>query len=344
MRYKLLGKSGLRVSELALGTMTFGEDWGWGASKEESRRMFDAFVKAGGNFIDTANRYTNGSSEKFVGEFVSADREQFVIATKYTLSTRPDDPNAGGNHRKNMVQSINKSLKQLSMDYIDLYWIHAWDMITPVEEIMRGLDDLVRAGKVLYIGISDAPAWWVARANTLAELQGWSQFVGLQIPYSLIERTVERELLRMAQALDIGVAAWSPLAAGLLSGKYNADPSTPGRATQWGGISERNLAIAKEVVALASEIGRTPSQVALNWVRQQPGTIIPIIGARTVAQFEEDLACLEFRLSAEQLQRLSDASKIDVGFPYSFIATPENVERFLGTSFKQIDLPGFRFG
>ncbi|MFC1662135.1 aldo/keto reductase, partial [Gemmatimonadota bacterium] len=179
MRYKLLGRSGLRVSELGLGTMTFGEEWGWGASKKESQRIFDAYATAGGNFVDTANRYTEGTSERFVGEFVAADRGHFVVATKYTLFNREGDPNAAGNHRKNMVQSLEASLRRLKTDYIDLLWVHAWDFMTPVDEVMRGLDDLVRAGKVLYVGISDTPAWIVSQANTLADLRGWTPFVAL---------------------------------------------------------------------------------------------------------------------------------------------------------------------
>ena len=224
MRYKLLGKSGLRVSELCLGGMTFGQDWGSmlpGASKEESKKMFEHFVEAGGNFIDTANVYQNGSSEKYIGEFIASEREKFVLATKYTISTNPDDPNASGSHRKSLVQSVNASLKRLNSPYIDLLWVHFWDSMTPVEELMRSLDDLVRSEKILYIGISDAPAWFISQANTLAELRGWSPFVSIQIMYSLIERTPERELLPMAKALDIGVTAWSPLGGGILSGKYN---------------------------------------------------------------------------------------------------------------------------
>ena len=220
MRYKLLGNSGLRVSELCLGTMTFGEDWGWGASKEDSRALFDAYREAGGNFIDTANFYTGGTSERFVGEFIASERDRFVVATKYTLTMRPGDPNASGNHRKNMIQSVEASLRRLGTDYIDLYWLHAWDYLTPVEEVMRGLDDLVRAGKVLYVGVSDTPAWIVSQANTLAALRGWTPFVGLQIEYSLIERTVERELLPMAEAFGLTILAWSPLGSGVLTGKY----------------------------------------------------------------------------------------------------------------------------
>src|ERR1700722_17419133 len=222
MKYRLLGNSGLRVSEAALGTMTFGDDWGWGTAKDEAQKVYDAFRDAGGNFIDTANIYTNGTSESFLGDFMEGHRQSVVLATKYTNAFPGTDPNAAGNQRKNMVQAVEASLKRLPTDYIDLYWVHIWDQITPVEEVMRALDDLVRAGKVLYTGISDAPAWWIAQANTLANLRGWSPFVGLQIEYSLIERTVERELLPMAKALNIGLTAWSPLANGVLTGNRGA--------------------------------------------------------------------------------------------------------------------------
>src|SRR5580698_2019016 len=226
MKYRLLGKSGLRVSEASLGTMTFGNEWGWGSPKAEAQKVYESYREAGGNFIDTANFYTNGTSEKFLGEFMQGHRESVVLATKYSNAAPGNDPNAAGNHRKNMMQAVEGSLKRLKTDYIDLYWVHIWDKLTPVEEVMRGLDDLVRAGKVLYVGISDAPAWWIAQANTLAHLRGWSPFVGLQIEYSLIERTVERELIPMAQALNIGVTAWSPLANGVLTGKYHGQKAS----------------------------------------------------------------------------------------------------------------------
>src|SRR6202049_2834395 len=226
MSYQLLGRSGLRVSDLCLGTMTFGEDWGWGSAKEEARKIYDAYREAGGNFIDTANIYTNGSSETQLGEFLEGQRQEVVLATKYTNAGPGTDANAGGNHRKNMVQAVEASLKRLKTDYIDLYWVHIWDQITPVEEVMRGLDDTVRAGKVLYTGISDVPAWWIAQANTLASLRGWSPYVGLQIEYSLLERTVERELIPTAKALKLGVTAWSPLSRGVLTGKYHGRGSS----------------------------------------------------------------------------------------------------------------------
>src|SRR6202048_2546092 len=225
MKYRLLGNSGLRVSEAALGTMTFGDDWGGGTAKDEARKVYDAFREAGGNFIDTANMYTNGTSESFLGEFMQGHRPSVVLATKYTNASPGTDPNAAGNQRKNMMQAVESRLKRLQTDYIDLYWVHIWDQMTPVEEVMRGLDDLVRQGKVLYVGISDAPAWWIAQANTLAQLRGWSPFVGLQIEYSLIERSVERELVPMAKALNLGLTAWSPLAGGVLTGKYHGHGS-----------------------------------------------------------------------------------------------------------------------
>lgn len=326
MRYKLLGKSGLRVSELCLGAMTFGEEWGWGASKDESRKIFDAFTEAGGNFIDTANEiYTGGSSEKYLGEFIASDRERIVLSTKYTDSLPMTDPNHAGNQRKNMIQSIERSLKRLNTDYIDVFWLHAWDFMTPVEEVMRAFDDLVRAGKVLYIGISDAPSWVISRANTIAELRGWTPFIAMQIEYSLIERTSERELLPMAKELDIGVLGWSVLASGILTGKYSkkaerTEASGDRRLdkAQFAQLSERNLAIADEVQQVAQEIGCTPSQVAINWVRSKG--VIPILGATKISQLQDNLACLDFKLTEEQLQKLDEISKIELGFPHDFLA------------------------
>lgn len=320
MRYTLLGRSGLRVSELCLGTMTFGENWGWGAAKEECARQFDTFVRAGGNFIDTANRYTEGHSEQIVGELIAADRDYFVLATKYTLYTRRDDPNASGNQRKNMMRSVEDSLRRLKTDYIDLYWLHAWDGTTQVEEIMRGFDDLVRQGKILYAGISDTPAWIVSRANTLAELRGWTPFVGLQIEYSLIERAAERDLIPMAQALGLGVTPWSPLGAGVLTGKYNAPNSDPKRIQgRDRHLNERTLRIAEVVIQVAQAVERTPAEVALRWLLQQPGGTIPIIGGRTAEQIAANLNCVNFTLTPEQMQQLDDASRIELGFPHDFL-------------------------
>ncbi len=342
MRYRLLGRSGLRVSELALGSMTFGEDWGWGASKEESRKIFETFVEAGGNLIDTANRYTNGTSERYVGQFVASERDRFVLATKYTLSMHEGDPNAGGNYRKNLVRALDASLKRLNTEYVDLYWVHAWDFLTPVEEVMRALDDVVRAGKVLYVGISDAPAWVIARANTLAELKGWTPFVGLQARYGLIERTPERDLLPMARALDIGVLAWSPLDGGVLTGKCGRDRQNSASKQRLfegsASLSERNLSIAAEVQRIAAEVGRSPSQVALNWVRQQNGTVIPVVGASKVSQVRDNLACLDFELSEDQLRRLEEASGIELGFPHDFLSTDTIKDLIFGDTYSSLDV------
>ncbi|MBW4441281.1 MAG: aldo/keto reductase [Plectolyngbya sp. WJT66-NPBG17] len=340
MRYKLLGHSGLRVSELCLGTMTFGDDWGWGGAYEESRKMFDAFAAAGGNFIDTANLYTNGTSEKFVGEFVKSDREKWVLATKYSLNMGNGGVNAAGNHRKNMVQAVEASLKRLDLEYIDLLWLHAWDYTTPVEEVMRSFDDLVRQGKVLYIGISDTPAWIISQANTIAQLRGWTPFIGLQIEYSLIERTPERDLLPMAHALEIGVTAWSPLGAGILTGKYNQGEPVEGRLSDPNTsrpVTEKQLAIAQTVVDIANEIGRLPAQVALNWIRHQSGGIIPIIGSRKLEQLQENIASLEFELTPEQLKKLDEVSAIELGFPHDFLKS-DMVQNFaFGGVISQLD-------
>ena len=338
MNFKLLGRSGLRVSEICLGTMTFGEVWGWGSSKEDSRAVFDAYAEAGGNFLDTADRYTEGMSEKMIGEFISIEREKFVVATKFTLNGRPGDPNAGGNHRKHMVEALHASLKRLGTDYVDLYWVHAWDELTPVEEVMRALDDLVRAGKVLYIGISDAPAWWVARANTLAILRGWTPFVGLQIQYNLIERTPERELLPMAHALGITVTPWSPLASGLLTGKYgkkSLEEKRLDKAPGFAALSERNLAIAATVDDIAREAGKPSSQVALNWLRAKKG-VIPIVGARKASQLKDNLGCVEWSLSADQIERLNKVSHIEMGFPMDFLHSPMVHDFIHGGTFERI--------
>ena len=319
MQYRLLGKSGLRVSELALGAMTFGTETGFGVEKDESRKVYDAFREAGGNFIDTANVYAAGTSETFLGEFMASERERMVLATKYTGGMRGRDVNATGNSRKNMMDSVHASLKRLNTDYIDLYWVHARDYLTPIEEVMRGLDDLVSQGKVLYVGVSDTPAWVVSQANTLAELRGWSQFVGLQIRYSLVDRTVERELLPMARNFDLAVTPWGIVGSGVLTGKYNKDPEAAGRAKMRGQIAERSLTIAAEVMAVADETGATPSQVAIAWVRQGEGNIIPLVGARTEEQLRDNLDSLNVSLSDEHLRRLDEVSSISPGFPHDML-------------------------
>lgn len=329
--YRLLGQSGLRVSPLCLGTMTFGEEWGWGGSKEDSRAVFETYAEAGGNFLDTANMYTGGTSEQFLGEFLEGRREQFVVATKFTFSMRPGDPNAGGNSRKNMIQCCEASLKRLKTDYIDLYWVHAWDGLTPIEETMRAFDDLVKSGKILYAGVSDYPAWKVAQANTLAELRGWNRFVALQIEYSLVERSAERDLISMARELGLGVTPWSPLGQGVLTGKFNHGAREEGsrlairesasHEMSKKYLTERSLNIAETVVSIARQIGRSPAQVALAWLRYQPGVTSIIIGARRVNQLKDNLQSLEVELSETHLKQLDEISRIDLGFPHSFLKT-----------------------
>lgn len=320
MRYKLLGTSGLRVSEVALGTMTFGEDWGWGASRGQSQQIFEAFAEAGGNFIDTACNYTDGTSERFVGEMIAHDRDRFVLATKYTLSNRQSDLNFGGNHRKNLMRSLKASLERLQTDYIDLLWLHMWDSTTSVSEVMRALDDVVRSGQVHYVGVSDTPAWVVSQANILAELRGWSPFVALQVPYSLASRDVERDLLPMAKALGLAVTPWSILGGGLLSGKYNQETTQPTRQKRENIATER-LQLAETVIGVAQELGHSPSQVAINWVRQQQhrAQIIPLLGARTLQQMQDNLGALQFQLTPDQLHRLDQANPLKLGFPYEFL-------------------------
>ncbi|MDX1576896.1 MAG: aldo/keto reductase [Gemmatimonadota bacterium] len=341
MRYRLLGRSGLRVSELALGTMTFGPEWGWGAEKDESRRMFDAFAEAGGNFLDTANVYTQGTSERYVGEFIAPDRDHWIVATKYTLAAlRPEDPNASGNHRKSMVRAVEASLERLDTDYIDLLWVHAWDFTTRVDEVMRGLDDLVRQGKVLYVGISDTPAWVVSRANTMADLEGWSPFVALQLRYSLIDRAAERDLLPMARALDLAVTPWSVLGAGVLTGKYNREEKPEeGRAKDGAATVERNLSIAEVVVSIAEDLGCSPSRVAIAWVLRQRGVIIPLVGARNLEQLSDNLEAVSVDLEPEHLRRLDEASRIDLGFPHDFLGPDGSASEFIyGEYFERLDV------
>src|SRR6266536_1472180 len=327
MRYKLFGSSGLRASELVLGTMTFGEDWGWGASKEESRKIFERFAEAGGNFIDTANNYTDGTSERFVGDFVVADRDHFVLATKYSLTERREDPNCGGNHRKNLVRSLEGSLQRLDTDHVDLLWLHMWDGMTPVEEVLRAMDDMVRAGKVLYVGFSDTPAWVVAQMQSIAELRGWAPLIALQIPYNLIERTVERDLIPMAETMGLGVICWSPLAGGVLTGKYSRSDLAPGPegaassrkevALGNGCLTPRGLDIAEVVKDIAAELGTTPSRVALAWTLLNPAVTAPIVGARSLAQLEDNLGGLDIQPDPGQQARLDEASAIELGFPHT---------------------------
>jgi aryl-alcohol dehydrogenase-like predicted oxidoreductase len=322
MKSKLFGQSGLRVSELCLGTMGFGTEWKWGADKELSKNIFDAYANAGGNFLDTANRYTEGTSEKYLGDFIANDRDHFVLATKYSLRDRAGDLNFVGNHRKNMMRSVQESLKRLDTDFIDVLWVHAWDGWTPAEEIMKGLEDLVSRGMVHYIGVSDTPAWVVSQANTLAQFRGWSQFVGLQIEYSLIQRTVEAELMPMAKAFGMTVTPWAPLAGGALTGKYlKGDKGRLGETSVR--LGERSVLITKKVVEIAEGLGVTASQVAINWTRQHKGqSVIPIVGATKVAQVEDVLGCLNFELPVDLMNELNEISKIELPFPQKFFTEP----------------------
>ncbi|MFE0022799.1 aldo/keto reductase [Amycolatopsis sp. NPDC059021] len=330
--YRLLGRSGLRVSPLALGTATFGTEWGWGAEQDDARKLFDTYVERGGNFLDTAGTYTNGSSERMLGEFTRGKRESLVLATKYTTQRRPGDPNSGGSHRKSLFASVEASLRQLNTDYLDLLFLHVWDFATPVEEILRGLDDLVRQGKVLYVAMSNVPAWEISRMQAIADLRGWAPLVALQIEYSLINRGAERDLIPMARAMGLGVTPYSPLGGGVLSGKYSrADLTAPsagsGESTRkgWnaglGMVTERTLGIADVVREVAAEAGRTPAQVALAWTWQNPGVTAPVIGARTPEQLLGNLAALEVELTAEQLARLDEVSAIDLGYPHDLLAS-----------------------
>jgi aryl-alcohol dehydrogenase-like predicted oxidoreductase len=323
MKYQLFGNSGLRVSELCLGTMTFGQEWGTGADKDESKKIFDTFANAGGNFLDTANRYTEGTSERFLGEFIADNRDYFVVASKYTLYDHRNDPNASGNHRKNMIRSVEQSLKRLNTDYLDVLWLHMWDGTTPLEEILRAFDDLVSSGKILYTGISDVPAWVVASANTMAILRNQAAFIGLQIEYSLLQRTPERDLLPMAKHFGMAITPWSPLGAGLLSGKYNDSVQGKGRLTEKSlKMTEKNLQIARKVSEIAAQKNCTPTQIALAWLRQRNQQIIPIIGARTAVQLEDSLGCLNVILTKNEINELDLISQIELGFPHDFLKMP----------------------
>lgn len=343
MRYKLLGNTGIKVSELCLGTMTFGDRWGNGANEAESLEVAAAYAEAGGNFLDTANKYHEGQSEEICGKIIAGNRNRWVLATKFTLAMASGDPNACGNSRKNMTQSVHASLKRLGTDYIDLFWVHAWDFTTGVDEVMRGLDDLVRSGKVLAVGVSDVPAWVVSQANTIANFRGWSPFAALQIEYSLIERTVERDLIPMARAFGLTVTPWGPLGGGVLTGKYSRTGGKPEDSKRAAGnasrLSERNMTIAREVDKIADELGKTSTQVATNWVRGQGPDILPIFGARKVSQIQDVLGALDFTLAPEHVERLNNASRVDLGFPHQFLNVEFIRNIVYGDRVAHIDLP-----
>lgn len=343
MRYKLFGKhTGLRVSELVLGTGNFGTRWGHGAEPDEARRIFDAYAEMGGNFIDTANGYQFGQSEEILSTLLAGRRDDFVLATKFTMRA---DPSSGilvtGNSRQAMVASAEASLRRLKTDRIDLFWAHCSDGVTPLEEIVRGFDDLVRAGKILYGGLSDFPAWRVARAATIAELRGAARIAGLQVEHSLVERTTEYELLPVGQALGLGIVAWSPLGGGMLTGKYRKGEKGrlegfKGRVFQAENSAQRTT-ILDTVIALAEEIGVTPSEVAIAWVAAKGS--LPIIGPRTLAQLENNLAAAKLKLSPEQVARLDEVSAIPQPFPYTVLNEPSTQDLYTGGKFQEIDQP-----
>lgn len=322
MRYRIFGNTGLRLSTLALGTGNFGNGWGYGANKDEARNIYTRYREAGGNFIDTADQYQFGQSESMLSDFIATDRDDIVLATKFSLG---DSPEAGlqrsGNSRKSMINSLEASLKRLKTDHIDLLWVHMPDGVTPVDQIARALDDLIRSGKILYAGLSDFPAWRVATAATLAELHGWSSVSAVQLEYSLVERSAERELLPMAAGFNLGVVSWSPLGGGLLTGKYRKGES--GRAQGLGAVihdesNQIKTATVDTVLAIADETGHSPGQIAIAWVLAK-GTL-PIIGPRTAEQLADNLASVDVQLTSEQVSRLDTASAITLGFPHDIVA------------------------
>jgi aryl-alcohol dehydrogenase-like predicted oxidoreductase len=322
--YSTLGRSGLRVSPLCLGAMTFGEDLGWGTSVEESQQILDRYIELGGNFIDTANFYTKSHSEKIIGDHIGqhpARRDRLVIATKFSGNLYPGDPNGGGSGRKSIIAACENSLRRLQTDYIDLYWLHNWDVHTPIDETMAALDDLVRAGKVRYIGVSDTPAWKVAEANVTARFRGWSAFIGLQIEYSLLERSVEQELVPMAQELGLGITPWSPLKSGILSGKYTRQNAGQLKADRGAFVephlNEKTYKLLDALQAVAKAHDSTVARVALSWVQGQPGVTSTIIGARRLAQLEDNAKALEVQLSKEERSQLNQLTQPSFGFPQS---------------------------
>lgn len=330
MKYRLLGHAGLRVSQLCLGTMTFGAG-GIGSGLEEDRRVFETFAAAGGNFIDTANMYAGGESERILGGLIGNDRAHFVLATKYSHSMRADDPNFGGNHRKNLVQALEASLRRLGTDYVDLLWVHSWDGTIAPETLMRALDDQVRLGKVLHLGISNAPAWAIADCNRIAMERGWTPFTAIQPLYNLVQRWVETEHLPLARAHDMAVCPWSPLGGGLLTGKFASDAPAEARAqsrmetTAWGNRYKdaQKLAVADAVAEIARAAGHSSSQIALAWLMQnETATVVPIVGARTAEQLKDSLGSVDCALDAETVKRLNEASAVPLPYPHDLLSSP----------------------
>jgi aryl-alcohol dehydrogenase-like predicted oxidoreductase len=348
--YVTLGRSGLRVSPLCLGAMTFGEDLGWGSSVEESQQILDRYLELGGNFVDTANFYTKSHSEKIIGDHIGrhkARRDRLVIATKFSGNLYPGDPNGGGSGRKSILNACEHSLRRLQTDYIDLYWLHNWDVNTPIDETMAALDDLVRAGKVRYIGVSDTPAWKIAEANVTARFRGWSSFVGLQIEYSLLERSVEQELVPMARELGLGITPWSPLKSGALSGKYTRKNAGQVKADRGffidSFLGEKTYAVVDELEAIAKAHDSTAARVALAWVQAQPGVTSTIIGARRLAQLEDNVKALDVRITAEESARLDALTKPAFGFPQNMQPIFPAIHNG-GTSVNGVQMPPSGFG
>lgn len=338
MRYKLLGRSGLKVSELCLGTMSFGTEWGSGGDKGESKKVFDRFAEAGGNFLDTANRYTEGTSEKFLGEFMGKERDKFVVATKYSLFTKRGDLNDAGNSRKNLFRSVEGSLQRLNTDYIDVLYVHMWDFTTPMDEVLRGLDDLIRMGKVTYIAVSDSPAWVVSASQVMAELKGWSQFVAFQAEYNLIKREAERDILPMCEQFDITCTSWAPIAGGALSGKYLKDADAQGRIKPESvRRNERSNKIVGKVIEIANELGVSATQVAMNWHRQNRFRIIPVIGARKESQIIDSLGCLDFEIPADKLLILDELTRVEPGFPHDMLNSAQAHDLLYGGLMDKFD-------
>ena len=326
--YVTLGRSGLRVSPLCLGAMTFGEDLGWGTSVEESQQIIDRYVELGGNFIDTANFYTRSHSEKIIGDHIGRDparRDRLVIATKFSGNLYPGDPNGGGSGRKSLINACENSLRRLQTDYIDLYWLHVWDANTPIEETMAALDDLVQAGKVRYLGVSDTPAWKIVEANLIARFRGWSAFIGLQIEYSLLERTVEQDLVPMAGEFGLGITPWSPLKSGALSGKYTRRNDGQHKADRGvlieGFLNEKTYAVVDELEIIAKAHETTVASVALAWVHAQPAVTSIIVGARRLSQLDDNVRAVDVNLTAEELARLNALTEPTLGFPQSMLAS-----------------------
>lgn len=347
MKYKILGRSGLKVSEICLGTMTFGEEFGIGAPEPVCREIYDAFCEAGGNFVDTADIYNGGTSERMLGSFIADERERIVLASKYSLNTRTDDPNAGGNHRKNLVQSLDASLKRLGTEYIDLFWVHAWDGSTGIGEVMRALDDQVRNGKILHIGISNAPAWLISAANTLAGERGWTPFTAMQLHYNLVERPIEREHFALANAQSMAITPWSPLAGGLLTGKFNraADgdaqagtrlADSPRRAQV---LQEKNLDVAGRLVELAKEAGCSAAQLALAWMmKRTENCVVPIIGARTLPQLQDNLGAVRVELDTAQIAALDELSAPDAEYPQTLYTSDFFRTMMYGEAWEKLEL------